>query len=153
MFMIATFCSDINDHLYTIEFNPNILQRGITHLGLFSEMYKTQLPKIKVGIQEHLRPAWQLGWSFADSDRQLSYISVRSEDVYQPPGNMLAVYIQSHALNRLAERLDGVDLGILHHNIYNSLNELKVCRNRRGLLMIEYAIFKNKAGYFIRRSC
>jgi len=61
-------------------------------------MYKTQLPKIKVLIEEHLRPAWQLGWSFPDSDRQLNYMSVRSEDVYQTPGNMLDVYIQSHAL-------------------------------------------------------
>jgi hypothetical protein len=149
MFMIAVFCSDITNHLYTLEFNPNILQKGFTHVGFSSEMYKTQLPKIKVLIEDHLRPAWQLGWSFPDSDRQLSYMSVRSEDVYQAPGNMLDVYIQSHALNRLAERLDGVEPGVLHFNIYNSLNDLKVRKSRKGVFMIEYGIFGKKAGYFL----
>jgi hypothetical protein len=76
-------------------------------------------------------------------------MSVRSEDVYQAPGNMLDVYIQSHALNRLAERLDGVEPGVLHFNIYNSLNDLKVRKSRKGVFMIEYGIFGKKAGYFL----
>lgn len=149
MIMISVFCSNINDHLYILEFNPKVLQRGLTHVGLISEMYKTQLPKIKVQIEEQLRPAWQVCWGFPGLDRQLIYISVRSEDVYQAPGNMLNVYIQSHALNRLAERLDGVEPGVLHFSIYSSISEPKVCKSRSGFLMFEYEIFGNKAGYLL----
>ncbi|HEY8897017.1 MAG TPA: hypothetical protein VIM79_19475 [Niastella sp.] len=149
MFMIAVFFSDLTDHLYTLEYNPNFLQRGFMNLGVYSEMYKRPVSQIKVRIEEHMRPAWQLGWGFPGQDRQLSYMSIKSEDVFLAPGNMLDVYIQSHALNRLAERLDGVETGVLHFNIYNSLSELKVCKSRKGFLMFDYAIFGKKAGYFL----
>lgn len=149
MIMIAMFCSNVNDHLYILEFNPKVLQRGLTHVGLISEMYKTQLPKVKIKIEEQLRPAWHVCWSYPGFDRQLFYISVKSEDIYQEPGRMFNVYIQSHALNRLAERLDGVEPGVLHFGIFSSISEPKVCKSRSGFLMFEYEIFGNKVGYLL----
>ena len=149
MIMIPLFCSNINDHIYTLEFNPKVLQRGLTHVGLISEMYKTQLPKIKVKIEEQLRAAWQVGWVYPGFDRQLLYISVKSEDIYQKPGKMFKVYVQSHVISRLAERLDGVEPGVLHFSIFSSICEPKVCKSRSGFLMFEYEIFGNKAGYLL----
>jgi hypothetical protein len=62
---------------------------------------------------------------------------------------MFNVYVQSHALNRLAERLDGVEPGVLHFSIYSSLSEPKVSKSRSGFLMFKYEIFGNKAGYLL----
>lgn len=149
MFLIAVFCCDINEYLYTIEFHPENIAKGILKSGVYSEIYKTQLPKVKVLVEERLRPAWHVGWCFANFEPPMTLVSVKSEDIYQPPGNMLDVYIQSHAINRLAERLEGIDVGVLHFNIFNSLNQPKICRNKKGVLLFEYAIFKNKAGYFL----
>jgi hypothetical protein len=149
MIMIAMFCSNVNDHLYTLEFNPKVLKRGLTHVGIISEMYKTQLPKVKIKIEEQLRPAWQVCWGYPGFDRQLIYISVKSEDVYLKPGRMFNVYIQTHALNRLTERLDGVEPGVLHFSIHSSLSEPKVSKSKSGFLMFEYEIFGNKAGYLL----
>jgi hypothetical protein len=54
---------------------------------------------VKVLIDEHHRPARRLGWYLPEPDLHLKFISVKSEDIYLPPGKLLDVYIQSHALN------------------------------------------------------
>jgi hypothetical protein len=149
MVTISLFCCDINEYLYAFKFNPAILERGLSKAGLSSDIYRTRLPKVKVLIDEHYRPAWRLGWYLPEPELHLKFISIRSEDINLPPGNILEVYIQSHALNRLSERLDGIDGGILHFNIFDSFNILKVCRSKKGLLLFEYAIFGDKAGYFL----
>lgn len=84
----------------------------------------------------------------ADPEPFIKHITVKSEDIFQPAGKDMDVYIQSHALNRFAERLQGIDIGILHYNIYNSFCFPKACRNKAGMLLFEYSIFGNKAGYF-----
>lgn len=144
----AMFCCDYSEHLYTFKFNKSVMARGLSKAGLLSEIYKTQLPKIKVQIGEYNRPAWHLGWYMSDPEPFINHITVKSEDIFQPAGKELDVYIQSHALNRLAERLSGIDIGILHYNIFNSFCFLKVCLNKAGMLLFEYSIFENKAGYF-----
>jgi hypothetical protein len=149
MVTISLFCCDINEYLYAFKFNPHLIERGISKAGLCSDIYRTRLPKVKVLIDEHHRPAWRLGWNLPEPELHLKFISIKSEDIYLPPGNMLDVFIQSHALNRLSERLDGIDGGILHFNIFDSFNILKVCKNKYGLLLFEYAIFGDKAGYFL----
>ncbi|WP_143774022.1 hypothetical protein [Niastella vici] len=150
-FMNATalLCCNINEYLYAFKFNPSIIERGVSKAGLFSEIYKIRLPKIKVLMGEHHRPAWRLGWYLPAPELHLELISIQSEEIYKLPGNVMDVYIQSHALNRLAERLDGIEISVLHFNIYDSLCLPKVYINKHGLLLFEYAIFKNKVGYFL----
>jgi hypothetical protein len=149
MVTISLFCCDINEYLYAFKFNPHIIERGLSKAGLCSDIYRTRLPNVKVLIDEHHRPAWRLGWYLPEPELRLKFVSIKSEDIYLSSGNMLDVYIQSHALNRLSERLDGIDMGILHFNIFDSFNILKVCRNKYGVLLFEYAIFGDKAGYFV----
>ena len=143
----AIFCCDINESLYAIKYNKAIVTKGKP--GLFSEIHRTQLPKVKILIEEQPRPVWQLGWFLPEPELRLQFINLRSEDIYKPPGKMLNVYIQSHALNRLVERLDGIEIGVLTYNVLNLFNEPKICRNRRGVLLIEYNIFGDKVGYFV----
>jgi hypothetical protein len=149
MLVLGMWCSNFTEYLYTFKFSPHIMARGISKAGLFSEIYRTRLPRAKILIGENHRPAWQVGWYLPEPEPHLMRISIRSEDIHQPPGNSLDVYIQSHALNRLSERLDGIDVGILHYNIFSSFNSPKVCRNKTGLLLFEYALFGEKAGYFL----
>ena len=149
MRLLELWCSNFNEYLYTFKFCDSLIARGINKAGLYSDIYKTRLPKIKILVGEHERPAWHLGWHFAYPEPHLMLASVQSEDIFQAPGNKLDVYIQSHALNRLAERLDGIERGILHYNVFNSLYPPKVCRTKTGMLLFEYAIFGDKAGYFV----
>jgi hypothetical protein len=143
----ALFCCDIEDYMYAIKYNPAIVAKGKP--GLFSEIYRTRLPKVKVQIDEQPRPAWQLAWYVPEPELGLKFINMPSEALYLPPGKMLDVYIQSHALNRLAERLKGIDISVLYYSVLNSFNQPKVCRNRRGVLLLEYSVLDDKVGYFV----
>jgi hypothetical protein len=58
------------------------------------------------------------------------------------------VYIQSHVLKRLHERLDCVDVSILHLHIYLSLCKPKVIKKVDGTILVEYRIDGKKFGYF-----
>ena len=143
----ALFCCDINEYMYAVKYNPAIVAKG--KAGFFSEIYRAQLPKVKVQIDEQPRPAWQLAWFVPEPELKLKFISIPSEVLYLPPGKMLDVYIQSHALNRLAERLEGIDIGVLHYSLLNLFNQPKVCRSRRGVLLLEYSVLDDKVGYFV----
>jgi hypothetical protein len=149
MITIALFCSDLNEHLYTIKLKPAYMARGISKAGVYSEIYRKPLPKVKVMVDGQPRPAFHLGWYLAEPELRLKLISISSEVVYQAPGKMLDVYIQSHALNRLAERLEGIELGILHFSVFDSLDNPKVCRSRKGVLLFEFDVFGDKLGYFL----
>ncbi len=59
----------------------------------------------------------------------------------------LEVYIQRHALLRLEERLEGLDMGMVHWNLFLSLRKPKAIRNKEGKLLIELVHTNMKIGY------
>jgi len=60
----------------------------------------------------------------------------------------LKVYIQSHAINRLFERIDCFWIGAVYFNLYFSLASPKIEYDINKTLLIEFRIFNVKAGYF-----
>jgi hypothetical protein len=148
MHMISMFHSDLGDCLYALKNELRAFEEGEKGLGWCLEIYAQQVPKIQVNIQEHPRPAYRLAWYVSRPELHFDPVSVASEDVYLPPGQLLEVYIQSHALERLYERMDGAMTGILHIHVYDSLKKPRVCKNRKGDLLFEYKIHGEKAGYF-----
>jgi hypothetical protein len=59
----------------------------------------------------------------------------------------MPVYIQSHAQQRLAERLDCLEQGYVEFFVYNSLKNLKYFKDKNGNPLIEYNYFGFKTGY------
>ncbi|MCI0514429.1 hypothetical protein L0128_14525 [candidate division KSB1 bacterium] len=67
------------------------------------------------------RPVYRLGWAFADSGLKWAKIMAAELDAKGSFASMpLDVYIQSHALLRLRERLDRIEEGSLHSCLYDS---------------------------------
>jgi len=64
-------------------------------------------------------------------------------------GLKLDVYIQSHALIRLKERLDCVDEPILHTNVLTAFLNLDRLIETNGRYLLEYQINSEKVGYLI----
>ena len=58
------------------------------------------------------------------------------------------VYIQSHALQRLSERIDCFPTGSVYYNMFISLKFPKVFYDLNHNILIEYRFFETKAGYF-----
>lgn len=60
----------------------------------------------------------------------------------------LDVYIQTHALQRLAERIDCFPIGSVHYNMFQSFKFPVVSNDLYGNILMEFRYFNTKAGYF-----
>ena len=59
------------------------------------------------------------------------------------------LYVQSHAIRNLHERVPIGDGGFVHDAMWQSLNSPKVTQNHKGEYLIEYRFFEYKLGYFV----
>ena len=99
-------------------------------------------------IAGNSRPAYQVGWpqsqtgvSYAELDPSLFGSEFDGLD-------KASVYIQTHALNRLAERLDSLEKQELLSSVYASLLDPVVVRQEKGKILLSYRILSTKMGYF-----
>ncbi|NVO12220.1 MAG: hypothetical protein HXX16_19835 [Bacteroidales bacterium] len=104
---------------------------------------------ISVKIDGTSRPVIRVGWAIPSVGIQWVSIKPSVLNINSPFAEIpLPVYIQSHALNRLSERIDCFWTGFVQYNMYNSLLDAKVFRDSHNKLLIEYQFFGTKAGYF-----
>jgi len=59
------------------------------------------------------------------------------------------LYVQSHAIRNLHERVPIGDDGLVHDAMWQSFSSPKVTQNRKGEYLIEYRFFDYKLGYFV----
>jgi hypothetical protein len=142
--------NDIGKTLYWInhEMNPTPgLLSGIDNLMIFN----TSKPESSsVVIDEKTRPVVRLGYSFPNFG--IEYITIKPSDlnIINPIDDIpLDVYIQTHALLRLSERIDCFMTGTLHFNMFLSFKEPKVFYDSHNNILIEYRFTGTKAGYFL----
>lgn len=97
------------------------------------------------------RPVFRLGKT--DIKVHFKWISISSSLVgnyYKGKEKELGVYIQSHALNRLAERLDIIDESSLNFYLNLRMEEIDAFEFYRDYLLFPFIIAKNvKVGYFV----
>lgn len=129
--------------------SKNDTNMAIGDVGFYTEIYCMQSEKIDIVVEDKKRPAHRVGWiGWKIPNLFIDYVTVKSEALGLMPGMKLDVYIQNHALDRLFERMDGINTGALHLGVVESIKNIKVCRNRKGQLLVEYNFFGNKTGYF-----
>ncbi|BAV09091.1 hypothetical protein SAMN05421788_101537 [Filimonas lacunae] len=127
---------------------------GITSTTILVNCYAIPAEKTQICIKNKVRPIYHVATGLSNMQGQtpsyntLLFVSVLSEDLFLPPGQIFDVYIQSHAIERLQERLQGVHKNFIHCCFFISLNNLKICKTKNGTLLFEYYLLGNKAGYF-----
>jgi hypothetical protein len=147
--MISMLCSDLGKSLYALSLDTNFSSGGIMGVEACMEFYARRTAVAHVNIDGGRRPVFRVAWfTNCINKPQMKEVNIPSELVQRPPGQLLGVYIQSHALMRLQERMDGVFTGVLHYHLYCSLQEPVIRRNRQGKLLFEYTLNEKKAGYF-----
>ncbi len=97
------------------------------------------------------RPVFRLGKT--DPKLHFKWITIPSSlvgDHYKGKEKELGVYIQSHALNRLAERLDIVEESLLNFYLNLRMGEIKAFESYRSYLLFPFILDHNvKVGYFV----
>jgi hypothetical protein len=141
--------TDIGKTIYWLnhEMDPTPgLASGIDNLIKYNT-YKSE--STSVVIDDKPRPVVRLGYSFPNYG--IEWISIKPSvlNIDNSFADIpLDVYIQSHALLRLSERIDCYLTGSLHYNMFISFKDPKVSYDSNHNILIEYRYFGMKAGYF-----
>ncbi len=141
--------SDIGEKLYWADYNmvetPEP-RRGIDNI---ITLYSCKSESVSVKINGSSRPAKRLGFAFPEEGPTWIDIKPSVLNIKGPfAGIPLNVYIQSHALQRLSERIDCFETGLVHYNMFLSIKDPEVVFDHQNNILIEFRFFDTKAGYF-----
>lgn len=104
---------------------------------------------ISIKVDGIKRPAIRAGWAQPHTGPAWIQLKPSNLGVKGPFAEIpLNVYIQSHAINRLIERIDCFWIGVVQLNMYSSLMKPIITHDTNHNLLIEFTIFNTKAGYF-----
>ena len=141
------FC-DIGKSLYWFEYEIECTPDFVGLQNIIN-MFSHDAASTQVEINAHPRPIKRVGWASAFTG--LDWITLKPSvfKIKSPFADVpLNVYIQSHALQRLSERIDCFQTGVVQFNMYLSLRDPKVFYDHHHNILVEFRISNTKAGYF-----
>lgn len=110
-------------------------------------LHETNLQVRNFVLNNEKRPAFKLGTPLPDNGVSWIRVKMKSRSITNLVKSY-QVFIQSHALKRLFERLDSLEEHVILYNLYSSFVKPQLLYEK-GKLLIEYSLFQKKIGYFI----
>ncbi len=151
--MVSTYESDISHKMYWTSFELLTFYKNRSGNFRFLTVHSIVPEKKYFTINGYSRQAMRVGWSETYPEYHFGYVNLTAEQLNLKTSFnklQLAVYIQSHALQRLSERLDGIPEGSLHFHLYVSLKHFtQVNRDKNGNLLFSMIVFDQKVGYLL----
>jgi hypothetical protein len=147
-FKIITQLSNAGHKYYGIEIRPAAIFKDNPSMELVTEIYGIPVQKYMMEINGIKRPVFQLGKALATTP--VEWITVDASllrNFYKGEKKDLQVYIQSHALSRLKERLDMLDSEAINYTIWENTNSIQKFEYYQGYLLLPYRVFDLKIGY------
>ena len=128
------------------------LYKKMPKLEFFSDLFGFQAQNCLISINGQKRPAFRLAKPVLSMATPIIWLTVDVSllgNFY--PGNKktLDVYIQSHALARLKERLDLLDQEAINYALWENTNDIKQFVNYHGYLLLPFNVFGIKTGYLV----
>jgi len=139
----------IEDGYYWLNFTSKHAADGKSGMDNKIEVYLHGPESKRIKINGSTRPAMRLGWAHPFDG--LDWVGLKPSSLGikgSLSDDPMKVFVQSHALLRLAERIDSIDQGLAQYNMYDSFLNANVFYDSNHNLLIEYRIFGTKAGYF-----
>ena len=150
IFFITLFFSHFSSRIYWLEFKTKKSQNGKLNMFFCFEANYFIPKKTMAVFKGEPRPAIQVCWAFKEQKFDFSKLKESEIDPHKPTSQLLLdVYIQSHAINRLLERIDCVEPGFLEFFIYNSLINPEIYHDKDGNILIAYYYYDVKIGYLL----
>jgi hypothetical protein len=142
--------SNLNSQVYWLSSDVTAKYDKAGGIRFLIEIHCHTPEQIHVTLDNIPRPAIRVCWGKANHGVQ--YVSIKHSDLGIASSFAelpLDVYIQTHALLRLKERIDCLGPGIEQYNLFLSLKKVKAHRDNAGNYFIEYRLFETKAGYLL----
>lgn len=150
VFKVVVALSRIGVKTYSIEPRFAEIMPDNPELEMVTVIY-IYPPKIKhVAINGMFRPAFHM--EFSQLNGRLKQVKVPVallKDFYFGNQNELTVCIQSHALQRLAERLDLLNEAAINYTLRNTTLEIERFEFYNGLILLPYLVHECKVGYLV----
>ena len=141
---------DLSSALYWTQIKAEMQEREPVDYHVAVKVYKHEQKKIYVTLEGINRAVVRVGWGmYPDGvvwcSRPPASFSLPQKDIT----HTLPVYIQTHALQRLRERLDCVDEGTVHYFVYLALKNGRIHKTQNNSYLIEFHFMDMKAGYLV----
>jgi len=116
--------------------------------GLFKiTLHKSPPNRISIPRNGERRPAFRCGASFGPLG--VKWVDIPASLFGINESGNYPLYVQSHAIRNLHERVPLSDGGLVHDSMWQSVYSPKVSQNHKGEYLIEYRYFDYKLGYFV----
>jgi hypothetical protein len=116
--------------------------------GLFTiTLHKSPPDRIDILHNGARRRAFRCGASFGPMG--VNWVDVPASLFGINESGNCPLYVQSHAIRDLHERVPIGDDGFVHDSMWQSFSSPKVTQNHKGEYLIEYRFFDYKLGYFV----
>jgi len=151
-FKMITRLSSPNQKYYSAHIRMAPIIKEKPKLELCCEVFGFQPQKCMISINGYKRPAFQLAMPFDSAKTPLVWISVDVSllgDFYKGSKNTLDVLIQSHALNRMKERLDLLDQEAINFALWENTHSIKEFEHFHDYLLLPFKVFGIKIGYLV----
>lgn len=148
-FKVITQLSNPAQKYLGIHIGPTAIFKDNPKMEIAVEVYGFKPRSCMLNIDGRKRPAFQL--ASANAKTKLEWIKIDSsllnESIAAKQPN-LDVYIQSHALNRIKERLDVLDSYAINYLIWENSIKFDEIKYYNGLWLLPVKLFKIRVGYF-----
>ncbi len=121
-------------------------------LEFICDIYGFIAQKCMVSINGCKRPAFQLAKPLASAVTPIGWLSVDVSllgNFYKGNKKTLDVFIQSHALTRLKERLDLLDQEAINYALWENTHTISQFVSYNGHLLLPFKVFDIKIGYLV----
>ncbi|MDP4270402.1 MAG: hypothetical protein Q8909_09805 [Bacteroidota bacterium] len=147
-FKIVTQLCRPDHKYYGIDFYIAPFYKEDPKLEFNNDLYGFPAQKKMVDVKGHKRPAYRLAKPV--NKKIIEWISVERNllgDFYKGEHAELKVFIQTHALKRLSERLDLLDQEALNYALWENTHSIQNFEIYRNYILIPFKVYETKIGY------
>ena len=149
-YKVITQKSSPDHKYYGIIIRASKLFKECPRFEFVSEIFGYYPRKRMFEINGIKRPAFQLAKPMGDTILTwLSVDSVLLKDFYSGQCRKFDIYIQSHALKRMSERLDLLNKEALDYAIWQNTNSISDFKIYRNYLFLPFKLFDVEVGYLL----
>lgn len=149
---LVTRLSSADQKYYGVYIRPAPLYKEKPKVELICDIYGFLAQKYMIAINGSKRPAYRLAKPLDSVMTPILWISVDVSilgNIYKGNQKTLDVFIQSHALARLRERLDLLDQEAINYALWENTHTINQFVHFRGYLLLPFNVFGIKTGYLV----
>lgn len=151
-FRIVTQLSNPDQKYYSILVDLAPICKKNPKIEVTISIYSFPVPMCMMKTGGIYRPAFRLGKQVISAEGPLQWVTVDASllgNLYKGDKTELDVYIQSHALRRMGERLDLLSQEAINYALWENINKISHFESSAGYRLLPFKIFGIKIGYLV----